>query len=235
MRATDVVQATIRKESAQQTAEAKLYTETKNADGLRYKQNQEAEARLFSETKNAEGSLIKERQNAEANFYCIAKKADASLYAEKKQAEAAMARAEAAFFAKKKEAEAMTEMANAYGHMSDVMGGPQGLLQYMMLQDGTYEKLANANATAIRGLEPKITVWNTGDGGSGSNDGMGAIRNIMQALPPLFSTINDQTGISPPAWLAQMGQGQSQHQALVNGNGKGKEGKGNGVNGTYGK
>jgi flotillin len=218
MRATDLVQATIKKESAQQAAEAKLYSETKDADGLRYKQKQDAEAQLYSETKHAEGTLIKERQDAEAHYYRIAKDAEASLYAEKKSAEAVTARAEATFFAKKKEAEAMTEMAKAYGHMSDVMGGPQGLLQYMMLQDGTYEKLARANAEAIKGLEPKITVWNTGEGSSGSNDGTGAIRNIMQALPPLLSTINDQTGISPPAWLAQMGQVLS----------KGKQ-----VNGTY--
>ena len=147
------------------------------------------------------------------------------------------AKAEAAFFAKKKEAEAMTEMAKAYGHMSDVLGGPQGyvaseqaypkgfsltscrLLQYMMLQDNTYEKLAKANAAAINGLQPKITVWNTGEGAGSSNDGTGAIRNIMQSLPPLLSTINEQTGIAPPSWLAQMGSNQS--QALSKSKGKG--------------
>ncbi len=133
-------------------------------------------------------------------------------------------KAEASFFAKKKEAEAMTEMAKAYGHMSDVLGGPHGLLQYMMLQDNTYEKLAKANASAINGLQPKITCWNTGDGAGSSNDGMGAIRNIMTSLPPLLSTINEQTGIAPPSWLAQMGQ-PPQSQALSKGKG------GNVVNG----
>ncbi|KAK4694184.1 flotillin, partial [Lecanoromycetidae sp. Uapishka_2] len=230
MRATDLVQATIKKESAQQAAEAKLFAETKNADGLRYKQKQDAEGRLYSETKNAEGALIKEQQDAEARYYRVAKEAEAALYAEKKAAEAMTAKAEATYFAKKKDAEALTEMAKAYGHMSDVMGGPQGLLQYLMLQDGTYEKLAKANAQAIKGLEPKITVWNTGEGSSGSNDGTGAIRNIMQALPPLFSTINDQTGISPPAWLAQMGQGQGQGQVQALSKGK----QVNGVNGGNG-
>lgn len=52
-------------------------------------------------------------------------------------------------------------MAIAYGSLAQVMGGPQGLLQYLMLQDNTYEKLAQANAQAIQGLQPKITVWNT--------------------------------------------------------------------------
>ncbi|KAL2055402.1 hypothetical protein ABVK25_004210 [Lepraria finkii] len=219
MRATDLVQATIKKESAQQAAEAKLYAETKGADGLRYKTQQDAEAKLFTDTKNAEGVLYRQRQDAEASYYRVAKEAEASLYAEKKKAEAVTAKAEAAFFAKKKEAEAMTEMAKAYGHMSDVLGGPQGLLQYMMLQDNTYEKLAKANAAAINGLQPKITVWNTGEGAGSSNDGTGAIRNIMQSLPPLLSTINEQTGIAPPSWLAQMGSNQS--QALSKSKGKG--------------
>ena len=136
----------------------------------------------------------------------IAKEAEASLYAEKKAAEAVVTKAEASFIAKRKEAEALTEMAKAYGHLSAVLGGPQSLLQYMMLQDNTYEKLANANATAINGLQPKITVWNTG-AGEGVNDGTAAVRNIMQSLPPLLSTINEQTGIKPPGWLAQMGEG----------------------------
>ena len=140
-------------------------------------------------------------------------------------------------------------MAKAYGHMSDALGGPQQyvspslsiqtitiyilsflcpnnrLMQYLMLTNGTYEKLANANAAAINGLQPKITVWNTNNGGAGSSNsdnGLGAIRNIMQALPPMLSTINEQTGMQPPGWLAKMGDNSSQE--LVNGKGK--------VNGT---
>lgn len=76
-------------------------------------------------------------------------------------------------------------------------------MQYMMLQNNTYEKLAKANATAIQGLQPKITVWNTGEGSSTADSGA-PIRNLFQSLPPLLSTINDQTGIAPPTWLAQM-------------------------------
>lgn len=125
-------------------------------------------------------------------------------------------------------------MAKAYSQMSSVLGGPQGLLQYMMLQNNTYEKLAKANAQAINGLQPKITVWNTGDNNSSSSDATAPIRNILQSLPPLLSTINDQTGIAPPSWLAKMGgpqeqQQQEQSQALIHG----KDGKA--VNGVGGK
>ena len=125
-------------------------------------------------------------------------------------------KAEASFFAKKREAEAVMEMAKAYGHMSEILGGPQDLLQYMMLEKNTHEKLTNANALAIKGLQPKITVWNTGDGARSPSDGTGAIRNIMQSLPPLFSTINEQTWISSPSWLAQLGTSQTLEKAKPN-------------------
>lgn len=205
MRATDLVHATIKKESSQQQAEAQLFAETRKADGLLYKQRQDAEAKLYADTKGADGVLIKQRQDAEAAYVRIARQAEAQVFAQTKEAEVVMKKADASFYATKKEAEGMTEMAKAYGHMADVLGGPQGLLQYMMLERNTHEKLANANAKAINGLSPKISVWNTGEGSSNSNDGTAAMRNIMQSLPPLFSTINDQTGMTPPSWLAQMG------------------------------
>jgi flotillin len=77
-------------------------------------------------------------------------------------------------------------------------------MQYLMLTNGTYERLADANAHAIKGLQPKINVWNTGAQGDGAADPTAPIRNLFQSLPPLLSTIHDQTGMSPPSWLAQM-------------------------------
>lgn len=73
-----------------------------------------------------------------------------------------------------------------------------------MLKDNTYERLAQANAAAINGLQPKISVWNTGSSSDGAADPSAPIRNIFQNLPPLFSTIQEQTGIAPPNWMVQM-------------------------------
>ena len=197
-RATDLVHAKIDRESAQQKADASFYAESKFADGLLYKQRQDAEANFVTTIKGADALVYQQKQEAEASYYRATKAAEAS------------------FFAKKKEAEGITEMAKAYGDMSAVMGGPQGLLQYMMLQNNTYEKLAKANAQAINGLQPKITVWNTGEN-AGSSDLMAPIRNTLQGLPPLLSTIHEQTGIAPPTWLARMDsqQGPQQGQAIV--------------------
>ena len=200
-RATDVVHAKIERESAQEKADARLYAENKNADGLLYKQQQEAEAKFLGVVKGADALVYQQKQEAEANYIRATKEAEAS------------------FYARKKEAEGITEMAKAYEKMASVLGGPQGLLQYMMLEKNTYEKLAQANAKAINGLQPKITVWNTGENAGGS-DPTAPIRNILQTLPPLLSTIDDQTGLKPPNWLAQMQlqqEQQQQSQALVNG------------------
>lgn len=106
-----------------------------------------------------------------------------------------------------------------------------------MLKENTYEKLARANAAAINGLAPKISIWNTGDasaGPAGQADPTAAIRNLFQSLPPLLSTIHEQTGISPPGWIAKMpgdgngstGAGGEKKVIGVNGEAKRLNGKG---------
>jgi flotillin len=144
-------------------------------------------------------------QKADAHVYTARQDAEAAYFRQVKDAEAVYNRqikeADAAFYAKKKEAEGISAVAHAYKGMAEVLGGPQGLLQYMMLQHNLYEKLALANAKAVNGLQPKITVWNTGENAGGSSDATAPIRNLFQSLPPLLSTINDQTGIAPPSWM----------------------------------
>jgi flotillin len=102
-----------------------------------------------------------------------------------------------------KEAEGIAALAEAYGKMSDAFGGPDGLLKWVMVEKGTYVDLARANGEAIRGMAPKISVWNTGNSGAGGNgqqDPAESMRNVYQMLPPLMSTIHDQTGITLPEW-----------------------------------
>jgi flotillin len=158
-----------------------------------YAQSKDAEIAAFRQTKEAEATYCRQVKEADAAFYTRQKQAEADVYAKQKQAEA---------YAKQKEAEGI--IAKAYGALADVLGGPQGLMQYLMLENDTHVKLAKANSEAIRGLQPKISVWNTGSGSSNSTDAMAPIKNLMQSLPPLFSTIADQTGITPPGWMARM-------------------------------
>lgn len=200
LRATKVVQAKIEKESSQQQADAELYTQEKAADASKYGQQAEAEAAAFRRLRDAEANFQAKEREAEANFIVSKRQAEAEYFAQERAAQAHL-------ITQQREAEGLSAMAKAYGDMANVLGGPQGLMQYLMLTNGTYEKLAQANGNAIKGLQPKINVWNTGSQGSeGMADPSAPIRNLFQSLPPLLSTIHDQTGMAPPTWLAQMPQ-----------------------------
>jgi flotillin len=190
LRASDVVKATIEREAKQQAADAHAYEVEAEAKANFEKQKQHAEAGVYKVKIDTDAAAYKTKQDAEAWSYAAIKNADANLQK------------------KLKEAEGMAAMADAYAKMSAALGGPAGLLQYMMIEKGTYVELAKANAEAIRGLQPKISVWNTGaeagSGGAGEGGGnqssTAAMRNIYQMLPPLMTTINEQTGITLPEW-----------------------------------
>lgn len=206
LRATKVVQAKIEKESSQQKADAELYAQEKAAEGNRYSEQAEAEAAAFRRLRDAEADFQAKEREADANFIVSKRAAEAEYFTQERQAQAHL-------ITQQREAEGLSAMAKAYGDMANVLGGPQGLMQYLMLTNGTYEKLAQANGNAIKGLQPKINVWNTGNqGGDGMADPSAPIRNLFQSLPPLLSTIHDQTGMAPPSWLAQM----PQHNSDVN-------------------
>lgn len=174
LRAKDVVKATIERESQAQKADAAAYQIT-------------AEARA---------AFDKSQRVTDAAAYKTKTDADAWAYAAHKNAEANLVK-------KQKEAEGMAAMADAYARMGQALGGPAGLLTWMMIEKGTFVELAKANAAAVQGMEPKISVWNTGaqagtEGGQGSS--IDTMRNVYQMLPPLMSTINEQTGITLPEW-----------------------------------
>jgi flotillin len=192
LRASDVVKATIARESKQQAADAKAYEIEVEAKANFEKQKQSAEAGAYKVKIDTDAAAYKTKQDAEAWSYAAVKNAEANLQK------------------KLKEAEGLAATADAYAKMSAAFGGPAGLLQFLMIEKGTYVELAKANAEAIRGLQPKITIWNTGaeagvDGGHGggsvaNQSSIATMRNIYQMLPPLMTTINEQTGITLPEW-----------------------------------
>ncbi|KAK4204561.1 hypothetical protein QBC40DRAFT_272549 [Triangularia verruculosa] len=205
LRATEVVKATIEREAKQQAADASAY---------------EVEA-------DAKAQFEKAKQLAEGSAYQIKVDTDAAAYQTRQTAEAwtdaAVRKAEGRLAGDIKTAEGMVAMAEAYAKMSQAFGGPQGLLQYMMIEKGTYVELAKANAEAVRGMAPKISIWNTGAeaGGEGSANGTAAMRNIYQMLPPLMTTINEQTGITLPEWqFGKMAAQTGEVQKAMGANGK---------------
>lgn len=189
LRASEVVKATIAREAKQQAADALAYEIEAEAKANFEKDKQDAEATAYRARADADVAAYRTKQEADAWAYAAIRKADADLQRTLKEAEGLAAKAE------------------AYAKISAAFGGPAGLLSYMMIEKGTYVELAQANAEAIRGLQPKISIWNTGaeagTEGSGSGaqgNGIAAMRNVYQMLPPLMTTINEQTGITLPEW-----------------------------------
>lgn len=199
LRAKDVVRATIARESKEQAADASAYEVAADARAKQEAKQRMADADVYKKRVDAEADVYKKRINAEADNY------------------AAQKRAEASAFSQIKEAEGLSALADAYAKLATSFGGPTGLIQYMMIEKGTYVALSKANAEAIRGLQPKISVWNTGDSASGDAGGDAAVamRNVYQMLPPLMTTIHEQTGITLPEW--QVGKMNAKMQAINQG------------------
>jgi len=111
--------------------------------------------------------------------------ADADLYKAKREAEGIRAKFDA-------QAEGLRQLLSASKDSNTV-------LTYLMIDRDVYPQLAEANAKAIHGLQPKITSWTT-DGAASKN----VIGDIFKMVPPLVSTIYDQTGIKPPGWMMEL-------------------------------
>ena len=135
------------------------------------------------EAKKAEGEANSAKIKAEALLYSEQKNAEAKLYAKQKEAEGI----NAVYSAK---AEGYKKLIDSFG------GNAQALISYTMMDKGVYEKLAESNAKAIQGLNPKITVW-THD----ASKGMEPIQNLARGVIPMLDTIESQTGYKLPEWI----------------------------------
>ncbi|OIW14988.1 hypothetical protein TanjilG_30707 [Lupinus angustifolius] len=169
-------------------ASVEYETKVQEANWKLYKKQKEAEAILFEKEKEAQA----QKTLAEAAFFT------------RQQA------AEAEFYAKKKEAEGLLAIGQAQGAylrtLLEALGGNYGALRdYLMINNGMFQDIARINADAIRGLEPKISIWNNGNNNGGEvSDAMKEVGAVYKMLPPLFKTVHEQTGMLPPAWMGTL-------------------------------
>ncbi|AES60811.1 SPFH/band 7/PHB domain membrane-associated family protein [Medicago truncatula] len=160
---------------------------------------QEANWELYRKQKEAEAILYEKKAEAEAQKAL----SDATFYARKQAAEAEL-------YAKKKEAEGIVTLGNAQGVYVSTLLNALGndytaLRDYLMINGGMFQEMAKINAEAVRGLEPKISIWtNGGDNGGEGSMGMKEVAGVYKMLPPLFKTVHEQTGMLPPAWIGTL-------------------------------
>ncbi|KAF7722128.1 hypothetical protein EC973_003672 [Apophysomyces ossiformis] len=193
-------------------SKAEYEVSVQNANAQLYKQERVAEAELFQKQKEAEAALAAvslegegQRKIADASLYARTQEAQAELIRKQKEAEAKKVMADARYYETQREADGLSSVmaAQAKGIAAIVdafRGDSAAAMQYLMLERGVMQDLAKTNAEAIKGLNPKITVWNTGDGKQSQNP----IADIYKNLPPLLTTVQEQCGITPPAWAINM-------------------------------
>lgn len=181
LKADFLSKANVEYETKAQEANWKLYQQQKAADAILYQKGKEAEAM---------------RAAAEAQFYALQKAADGE------------------FYAKKKEAEGLVALGQAQGayltSLMDSLGGNYGAVRdYLMISGGMFQEVARINAGAVRGLQPRISIWTNGGegnaaGGGGGNAAMKEAAGVYKMLPPLFKTLQEQTGMLPPNWMGTL-------------------------------
>lgn len=142
---------------------------------------------------------------ADAEFYKKQTEANADLYKKQTDADAIKILADATLCSMIKEADGnlanLNAQANGLQQLINSFGGDKSLLaQYLMIKEKTFIDLANANAQALQNLNPKITLWNTGQSDKSTEN----LTNILKMLPPLLTTIHDQTGIKLPDTILEI-------------------------------
>jgi flotillin len=193
-----------------QVKEAQYEAQIKIAQIEGLKTSELREAELQKEVEQKRALVETERLRAEEYAKAVVESekiktiADARAYEKQTLAEAQLFEtqkiAEAKIFAVTKEAEGIKKLylsqAEGLREIIKASGSSQVALQFLMLERGLYQQLAQENAKAIQGLAPKFNIWTTG---KGDGDSAKPIRDIFQSLPPLLSTIQQQTGIAVPA------------------------------------
>ncbi|KAF3447074.1 hypothetical protein FNV43_RR12254 [Rhamnella rubrinervis] len=184
LKAEFLSKASVEYETKVQEANWVLYNKQKAAEAILYQTEKEAEAR---------------KATAEAEFYARQQAADGE------------------FYAKKKEAEALVALGQAQGvylrTLLDSLGGNYGALRdYLMINGGMYQQIARINSDALRGLQPKISIWTGAN--AGDTHAMNEVAGVYKMLPPLFKTVQEQTGMVPPEWMGTFTD--STHRPTIN-------------------
>ncbi|XP_028799132.1 flotillin-like protein 3 [Neltuma alba] len=164
---------------------------------------QEANWGLYQKQKAAEAILFQKEKEAEAQKSL----AEAAQFSRKQAADAEL-------YAKMKEAEGIVALGQAQGtylrSLLDALGGNYAALRdYLMINGGMFQEMAKINGEAVRGLQPKISIWTNGTAAEGDHGKDGAtamkeVAGVYKMLPPLFSTVQEQTGMQPPAWMGSL-------------------------------
>lgn len=133
------------------------------------------DARFISENAKTKAELLPKVINESEG---IRIKSDADLYAKEREANGIKAVYEA-------QANGVDKVLLAFNNDINAM------MHFFMLNTQQYEKLAHANADAVKGMQPKITMYNM----NGVNSENNPIGEICKMLPMTLGMLSDQMGL----------------------------------------
>lgn len=166
------------KELSRTTVEAEI--KQRVAEGQANALKTASDAKLYSVQRKAEGQLFEQMKIAESKLYTAVKEAEGKYENMRRQAEGLQ-----------KKSQALRKLVDAYGN-------PHNYIMSRLIDEEILVKIAKQNASAIHGLNPKITVW-SGD----ANDAMNPIKNLAKNIIPAMDIVRDQTGYSLPDWIVK--------------------------------
>lgn len=174
----------IKTEAQRQIEVSKI--ETKNAINMR-------DAQLQKEVEQMKNSSETERLRALDGSRALVD-AEIAVKIAEGHAKAAEISADAKLYTWRKEADGIAAkyLAQSQGIENLIRsfnGDSKQLIQYLMMENGTYQELAKENANAIKGINPKLNIWNM------SGDNNNGISDVLKWIPPLFDTIMQQTSV----------------------------------------
>ncbi|KAI7988433.1 Flotillin-like protein 1 [Camellia lanceoleosa] len=170
---------------------AKIDADTKIISTQRQGEGKKEEIRVKTDVKVFENQ--REAEVAEANAELAKKKAGWA-----REAQVAEVEATKAVALRDAELQREVEMMNALTQTEKLKA------EFLSKASVEYEtkEIAKINGEAVRGLQPKISIWTNGDGGEGG--AMKEVASVYKMLPPLFKTVHEQTGMLPPAWMGAL-------------------------------
>lgn len=197
----------VENERQQNIEESRKNLEVAKAQYRREQQIAEVEARAAAEKRQWELQVEVEqhRQNQEQIKLRATHLTQAQVEAEQQvaraegEAKAIRLKAEANLFAKQQEATGILALrqaeADGLQRLIESSGGNvDHLNKYLLVRDNILPQLAEKQAEALRGLNPKLMVWNT----SGTHNNNSSLSQTMTDLfktgMPLFDGIKQQTG-----------------------------------------
>ncbi len=192
------------KRSLELQQEVEQYRNKQEIERLRATQMSEANVQAEVNVRNAQGiaDSLKLEAEGRANAVKIQAAADAEAIKMRASAEAESMKMKAVahFVEKDNEAKGILELRHAEAEgLSKLIasaGSVDGLTKYLMVRDDILTEIAKAQSDGVKGMQPRITVWNTtSDKNEGSNSLSNTVADLVKTSVPFFENLKNTTGL----------------------------------------